>query len=508
MPVGHPPEVPPTASSGGRGAAGPSRRTVTPAQRRVPPTRGPSYPDQPRQARGGAPVPPGAGRGTGPAGPWSAANGAWDEQPIDQIAMRVPEPASYPATAEVPSYATPPGRSERWDDGGAGAGSYPGPDHPGAFPDDAYGDDSYYDDYEENVGGDDDLPKRRGCRSALIVLTVFVVIAAALGWYSWSWVQERIDPPGPQGDEVLVEVPEGTSTAGVGDILADAGIISDATVWDWYTKLRDVGTIQAGSYLMRVDSSFTEAIDALAAEPLPPDSRLVTVPEGLTQAQIAARLVDPEDGVPGFTIQGMRAALADPASRSPLIPAEQTLLEGVLFPETYTVEEGDTELIVVRRMVDQFQEVATEVDLEARAAALGRTPYEVLIVASMIEREAGIPEDGPRVARVVYNRLDQEIPLGIDATSCYELGGTPCDLTTGILNDNTPYDTRAQQGLPPTPIASPGQAAIEAALSPADGDWIYYILDVTKDDGSSLFTSSAAEFEDAKERCVAAGRCG
>ncbi len=191
-----------------------------------------------------------------------------------------------------------------------------------------------------------------------------------------------------------------------------------------------------------------------------------------------------------------------------MIPAQQTLLEGVLFPETYTVEEGDTELIVVRRMVDQFQEVATEVDLEARAAAMGKTPYEILIVASMIEREAGIPADGPRVARVVYNRLDQDIPLGIDATSCYELGGTPCDLTTEILNDNTPYDTRAQLGLPPTPIASPGQAAIEAALSPAEGDWIYYILDVTKDDGSSLFTSSAAEFEDAKERCVAAGRCG
>jgi UPF0755 protein len=401
----------------------------------------------------------------------------------------------------VPAFDAPPARRERWDGGLPDAG----------YPEDTYGDDSYYDDYEDDAEDDgdrDDLPKRRGCRGALVVFGVLLLALAAAGWYGWSWVQRKIDPPGPPGEEVLVVIPEGTSTAGVGDVLADAGVISDGSVWNWYTKLRDVGTIQAGSYVMRLDSSFSEAIDDLAADPLPPESRLVTVPEGLTQQQIAARLADPEDGVPGFTVQGMEAALNDPASRSAVIPAEQPLLEGVLFPETYTVEEGDTELIVVRRMVDQFEAVAEDLQLTERAAAINRTPYEVLIVASMIEREAGIPADGPRVARVIYNRLAQDIPLGVDATSCYEVGEIPCELTTEILNDNTPYDTRQQTGLPPTPIASPGRAAIEAALSPADGNWIYYILDVTKDDGSSLFTDSAAEFEEAKERCVAAGRCG
>jgi UPF0755 protein len=408
-------------------------------------------------------------------------------------------PAGYPS-AQVPAYDAPPARRERWDEG------LPDP----GYPEDTYGDDSYYDDYEDTDQDDsaEDLPKRRGCRNALIALAVIAIALVGVGWYGWSSVQRKIDPPGPPGEEVLVTIPEGTTTAGVGDVLAEAGVISDATVWDWYTKLRDVGTIQAGSYVMRIDSSFSEAIDALAAEPLPPESRLVTVPEGLTQEQIAARLADPEEGVPGFTVQGMQAALADPASRSPVIPADEPLLEGVLFPETYTVEEGDTELIVVRRMVDHFESVAEDLQLTERAAALNRTPYEILIIASMIEREAGTPADGPRVARVIYNRLAQDIALGIDATSCYELGEIPCDLTTEILNDNTPYDTRAQLGLPPTPIASPGEAAIEAALNPADGNWIYYILDVTKDDGSSLFTDSAAEFEEAKERCVAAGRCG
>ncbi len=189
-------------------------------------------------------------------------------------------------------------------------------------------------------------------------------------------------------------------------MLADAGVISDATVWDWYTKLRDVGTIKAGSYEMRLDSSFDEAIDDLKAEPLPPEvEAFVTVPPGLTQAQIAARLADPEDGAPGFTAEAVQAALADPASRSAFLPADQPSLEGTLYPETYAFEEGDTPATFVQRMVQEFDEVATELDLNGRAAALGISPYEALVVASMVEREAGTVADGPRVARVIYNRM-------------------------------------------------------------------------------------------------------
>jgi UPF0755 protein len=159
-------------------------------------------------------------------------------------------------------------------------------------------------------------------------------------------------------------------------------------------------------------------------------------------------------------------------------------------------------------MVAKFDEIAQEVELVRRAAEVGRTPYEVIIVASMIEREAGIPADGPRVARVIYNRLDAGEPLGIDATSCYEKGQIPCELTTAELEDNTPYDTRLQTGLVPTPIASPGRASIEAALAPADGPWMWYVLDVEVDDGSSFFTDDYDEFLAAKDRCEAAGRCG
>lgn len=389
--------------------------------------------------------------------------------------------------------------------------------------DDSYGDDAYRDDrhldVEDSYGDDyddysdaelDELPKRRGCRRALIALAVVVVMAMVAGWFAWSWVQGEVDPSGDPGETVLVDIPEGTSTSGVGDLLADAGVITNATLWDWYTKLNDPGTIKAGRYELQLGMSFDEAIDGLKADPLPPEvAGFVTVPPGLTEAQIAARLADPEEGVPGVTPEAVQAALVDPATRSAYLPAEAPNLEGTLYPETYAVEEGETAGSFILRMVHQFDQVATEVDLNGGAAALGMTPYQVLIVASMIEREAGTVEDGPRIARVIYNRMAAGEALGIDATSCYEHGEIPCEITSAELEDNTPYDTRSQPGLPPSPIASPGRASLEAALNPADGDWRWYVLDAEKNDGSSFFTNDYDAFLAAKERCAEAGLgCG
>ena len=157
-------------------------------------------------------------------------------------------------------------------------------------------------------------------------------------------------------------------------------------------------------------------------------------------------------------------------------------------------------------MVAQLDSTLAELDMQGRAQALGLSPYQVLTVASLVEEEAGTDEDRPRVARVIYNRLAEEMPLQIDATSCYvknEPGG--CSLTEADLASDSPYNTRNRQGLPPTPIASPGRASIEAALNPADGDWLYYVLDAEADDGSHFFTADYDEFVEAKDRCEAAG---
>ncbi|HKY68818.1 MAG TPA: endolytic transglycosylase MltG, partial [Acidimicrobiales bacterium] len=452
----------------------------------------------PPRGRDVGPVSPPAGY-RGDVGPVSPPAGYGGD--LDPVSPPAGYRTSRTAGAGSEERAVAPPRTTRWS-------------HADSYGDDGYRDDAYTDDYDAHDDYSDaeldDLPQRRGCRRALVALVVLLVVAMVAGWFAWSWVQDKIDPSGDPGEAVLVDIPEGTSTAAVGDVLAEAEVITDAAVWDWYTKLRDVGTIQAGRYEMHLNSSFTEAIDDLKADPLPPEvAGMVTVPEGFTAEQVVARLSDPEQGVPGLTAEAVQQATADPRVRSAFLPANARSLEGTLFPDTYAYEEGETAVTMLQRMVREFDAVAEELQLSARAEAIGRTPYEVLTIASMVEREAGTPEDGPRVARVIYNRLAQDQPLGIDATSCYEKGEIPCELTTAELEDNSPYDTRNKVGLPPTPIASPGRAGIEAALSPADGDWLYYVLDADADDGSSVFTSDYDEFLAAKQRCIDAGLgCG
>jgi UPF0755 protein len=375
-----------------------------------------------------------------------------------------------------------------------------------AYPDDAYDEDYYEDEYDDYEGDEGEgLSRRRGCRAVVITFAVLLIAAGVGAWFAWSWVQGEIDPSGDPGETVLVEIPEGASTSDIGHELADAGVISNATVWDWYIRFRDPGEFQAGGYRMQLESSFTEAVDALEEGALPPNAILITVPEGLTLSETLARLADPEEGVSGFTAEGLQAALRDPASRSSVLPADQRSLEGTLLPESYEVEEGDTEAIVIQRMVAQLDSTLAELDMERQAQALGLSPYQVLTVASLIEEEAGTEEDRPRVARVIYNRLAEEMPLQIDATSCYikkEPGG--CTLTDADLASVSPYNTRNRQGLPPTPIASPGRASIEAALNPADGDWLYYVLDAEANDGSHVFTADYDVFVEARQRCAAA----
>ena len=146
-------------------------------------------------------------------------------------------------------------------------------------------------------------------------------------------------------------------------------------------------------------------------------------------------------------------------------------------PEIWYAATGTSDTSATARMITQFDNVAASAGIDAGYPALSLTPYQVLIVASLIEREAKIPEDQAKIARVIYNRLQQNIPLGIDATLCYYLAEKPCSLTTSDLRADEPYNTRLHAGLVPTPIANPGLGAIGAALHPADGPWIYYVLD-------------------------------
>jgi UPF0755 protein len=167
-------------------------------------------------------------------------------------------------------------------------------------------------------------------------------------------------------------------------------------------------------------------------------------------------------------------------------------MEGLLFPDTYRVEQDDDEASLLARMVATMDDIAGQAGLDQAEARTGYTPYEVLIVASLIESEASIPEDRPKIARVIYNRLEEGMTLGIDATVYFALGRRGGGLTRSDLEVESPYNTRQVGGLPPTPIAMPGRASLEAAMNPEPGPWLYYVL--SDADGHHAFSESYEEF--------------
>jgi UPF0755 protein len=268
-----------------------------------------------------------------------------------------------------------------------------------------------------------------------------------------------------------------------------------------YLKVKGGGPFKAGEYRLPRHDRADDVIRRMGAGPLPPPTRSFTVPPGLNLRQIPAHVVQ---DIPTFSVDRMNQILSAATIRSQFQPAGAPM-EGFLFPDTYAIGEGADESTVVQTMVTQFDKVANEVGLADAQAKVGHDPYEVLIVASLVEEEAKVDEDRPKIARVIYNRLAQGIPLGVDATSCYLKDERPCVPTASDLALDSPYNTRLKTGLPPTPISSVSRASLEAALAPDTGDELFYVLDPNLPPGHHFFTASASEFEQAKARCKAAG---
>jgi UPF0755 protein len=367
--------------------------------------------------------------------------------------------------------------------------------------------------YDQELAETDDAeyeelrPELSRRRKVLVVVlgifTVLTLIAGSIG----VWAYRQLHPSSAPGEEVLIEVPSGSSTNAIADLLEKKGVIGSAVVFKLWLKLKSAGPFNAGGYNLHKNEDADVVLAALRAGPLPPPAKRFTVPPGLTKREIADQVLR---SIPALSIDKLRQAIAEGGVLSQVLP-DITDLEGLLFPDTYEIAQGADELAVVRVMVAQFDKVAAEVKLADASGTVGLDPYQVLIVASLIEEEAKVDEDRPKIARVIYNRLEQGIPLGVDATLCYLKEERPCVLRQSELAEPGPYNTRLVRGLPPTPIASPGRASLEAALNPAEGDWIFYVLDPDLDPKGTrhLFTNSAAEFEQAKARCKAANLgCG
>lgn len=332
-------------------------------------------------------------------------------------------------------------------------------------------------------------------------LTVLVAIAATLvlaGGAAGVWVQRQIDPPGAPGREVTIDIPKGASTARIAAILDERKVLSSARIFTLYLKVNGGGPWQAGRYTFREHLDFGSIVRILDRGP-EIDFTSLTIPEGFTLAQVAARV----GRLPGRSAEKFLALASGGVVRSALEPAGSNNLEGLLFPETYQLDEHDDDQRILQRLVSAFDEEADELGIAGGAARLGLTPYQVVIVASMIEREANVDEDRGKVARVIYNRLEKGIRLGIDATIRYELNKPTGPLRKSELERDSPFNTRTRAGLPPTPIACPGRESLAAALSPTPGPWIYYVL--ADRDGHHAFVTTDKEFQRAKAEARAKG---
>ena len=298
---------------------------------------------------------------------------------------------------------------------------------------------------------------RRAIYAVAGVAAVLVAVLALGGW----WVSRQLDPPGGPGDPVTLTIPTGSSTTQIGTLLENKGIISSAVVFQYYVKFKDAGPFKAGEYDgLTLNDSMSNVVNRLKKGPLPPVTRTITIPEGLWLSDIRAKILET---FPEMDPTELDTALA--SVRSKYQPDGVTSLEGLLFPATYEVSKGDEvdEQKLVQQMVTKFDEVGDSVGLDQAQQKVGYSPYDVVKIASMIELEAKLPEDRPKIARVLYNRLAAGMPLGIDATVEYALQQHVASLTTSQLKTDSPFNTRAHAGLPPTPIGSPITAASRVA---------------------------------------------
>jgi len=329
------------------------------------------------------------------------------------------------------------------------------------------------------------------------VLIVFGVVAVAGVYLGYM---RQVDPSGAPGEEIKVTIPPGTSTQGIGALLDEQGVITSAQVWKIFIRVEGLGGFQAGEYTFRKNSSMNAVAAKLEDGPEIKFERL-TVPEGLTLKQIADQVAK----LDGRSREAFLAAAESGTVRSKYQPANVTSLEGLLLPETYNVEPKDNEEAILRRMVTSLDAAADRLGYEAAQSKLGITPYQALIVASLIERETRVDDERAKVARVIYNRLEKKMRLQIDATVVYALGRSGTD-TTVLLKDleiDHPYNTYKIAGLPPGPIAAPGAASLEAALNPAEGPWLYYV--VTEASGRHSFATTLSEHNANIRKAEAAG---
>ena len=351
---------------------------------------------------------------------------------------------------------------------------------------------------------EDDAPRRRrfpkGFGPLLVMVALIVIVGVAFaGGRRLLSVFDGAPPDytGSGTGEVVVQVLPGSSSADIGEELEAKDVVKSASAFVAAATddSRSRG-IQPGFYKLRLQMQAKLALELM----LDPKSRVrsrFTVPEGVTVARTLDIIAKSVDDLP---LADLKAAAANPAALG-LPPWANNRLEGFLFPATYDVEPGTTAVEVLSDMVARFMVAAADTALEERAAALKVTPYELLTIASLVEAETPKDDQRAKVSRVVFNRLEKGQRLEFDSTIKYAYGLQGVTKTRLLFKDldiNSPYNTYRRSGLPPTPINSPGEAALLAAAEPEPGPWLYFV--VIDKEGNSAFSATYEQFLRDKER--------
>lgn len=322
---------------------------------------------------------------------------------------------------------------------------------------------------------------------------LLVAALAAVGFVAGGTVIDKVkefagsspDFAGPGTSRVVVEVKAGDSAAAIGRTLKAEGVVksvdafTDAAVADERSR-----SIQVGFYALKREMRAADALAVLVDATNLIQAR-VTIPEGSRLTDIVAAIDKQTD----ITAAQVRAVLAKPGQLG-LPAAAKGNPEGYLFPATYDVAPGQTALELVRAMVAKAKQVEDSLDLEGGAAKLGLTPGEVMTVASILEFEASRDQDYPKIAQAIYNRLQDGMPLQVDATVHYANNSRGTVFTTAEERQiDSPYNTYRYPGLPPGPIGSPGEKTLKAALNPVDGPWRYWVV-VDLETGETRFNET------------------
>ena len=297
---------------------------------------------------------------------------------------------------------------------------------------------------------------------------------------------------GDGGEPVRVRVPAGLGVGGVGDFLADQGVVSSGPFFALRATIAGKRSeLRSGTYTLRKGMSNGAALEALTATNAAAPVINVAIPEGPSRREVAPIVA--RQGVKG---DYLKASVSSPAlnPRRYGAPRSARTLEGFLFPATYELLKSRPE---ARRLVDEqakaFRTNFATVNM-AYAKSKNLTGFDVVTIASMIERETSVASERPLVAAVIYNRLRKGIPLGIDASTRFAVGNWTGPLTSAQLRSTSPYNTRNRQGLPPGPIGNPGLASLKAAARPASVGYLYYVVAPCKG-GAHAFSSTDAQFQ-------------